>query len=197
MDRGFCKKYPMAQPLRYCETARPEIKNLDWDKEAFMKSGKWILTAIALSSGIGLGVQSISAQNVPEAGQRGGGIPEKMQSPAQSDRSTSSSRVSSDDIKNAKEALKAKGIDPGPINGTLDSKTQQALRQFQQANNLPVTGTLDQATATKLGVTLGSAGGSSGRSGSSSGNVSESTKSDSPARPGSSVKPESPSAKEK
>jgi peptidoglycan hydrolase-like protein with peptidoglycan-binding domain len=124
-----------------------------------------------------------------------------MQSPAQSDRSTSSSRVSSDDIKNAKEALKAKGIDPGPINGTLDSKTQQALRQFQQANNLPVTGTLDQATATKLGVTLGRAGGSSGASGSSregsSGNVSESTKSDSPARPGSSVKPESPSAKEK
>jgi len=165
-----------------------------------MRSGKLVLTAIALSSGIGLGVQSISAQNVPEAGQRGGGIPEKMQSPAQSDRSTSSSRVSSDDIKNAKEALKAKGIDPGPINGTLDSKTQQALRQFQQANNLPVTGTLDQATATKLGVTLGSAGGSSGASGSrggSSGNMSESTKSDSPARPGSSVKPESPSAKEK
>ncbi len=107
----------------------------------------------------------------------------------------------SDDIKNAKEALKAKGIDPGPINGTLDSKTQQALRQFQQANNLPVTGTLDQATATKHGVTLGSAGGSSGASGSSregsSGNVSESTKSDSPARPGSSVKPEGPSAKER
>jgi peptidoglycan hydrolase-like protein with peptidoglycan-binding domain len=118
-------------------------------------------------SGIGLGVQSVSAQYVPEAGQRGGGIPEKMQSPAQSDRSTSSSRVSSDDIKSAKEALKAKGIDPGSINGTLDSKTQQALRQFQQANNLPVTGTLDQATATKLGVTLGSAGGSSGTSGSS------------------------------
>ena len=165
-----------------------------------MRSGKLVLTAIALSGGIGLGVQSISAQYVPEAGQRGGGIPEKMQSPAQSG-STSSSRVSSDDIKNAKEALKAKGIDPGPINGTLDSKTQQALRQFQQANNLPVTGTLDQATATKLGVTLGSAGGSSGASGSSregsSGNVSESTKSDSPARPGSSVKPESPSAKER
>ena len=164
-----------------------------------MRSGKLVLTAIVLSSGIGLGVQSISAQYVPEAGQRGGGIPEKMQSPAQSDRSTSSSRVSSDDIKNAKEALKAKGIDPGPINGTLDSKTQQALRQFQQANNLPVTGTLDQATATKLGVTLGSVGGSSGGSSKegSSGNVSESTKSDSPARPGSSVKPEGPSTKER
>jgi peptidoglycan hydrolase-like protein with peptidoglycan-binding domain len=161
-----------------------------------MRSGKLVLTAIALSSGIGLGVQSISAQNVPE-GQRGGGIPEKMQSPAQSDRSTSSSRVSSDDIKNAKEALKAKGIDPGPINGTLDSKTQQALRQFQQANNLPVTGTLDQATATKLGVRLGSSGASGSSREGSSGNVSESTKSDSPARPGSSVKPEGPSTKER
>src|SRR5437870_12919213 len=98
-----------------------------------MRSGKLVLTAIALSSGLGLGVQSISAQNVPEAGQRGGGIPEKMQWPAPSERSTSSSRGSSDDIKNAKEAVKAKAIDRGQIKGTLDRKNQQALRQLQQA----------------------------------------------------------------
>lgn len=165
-----------------------------------MKVKKLVVMAIALSGGIGLGVQSISAQYVPEAGQRGGGAPEKMQSPAQ-DRSTSTSSFSSEDIRNVKQALKAKGIDPGPINGTMDSKTQQALRQFQQANNLPVTGSLDQQTAAKLGVTLGSAGSSPGKSGSaregSSGNISDSTKGESPARPGSSAKPESPSAKEK
>ena len=61
--------------------------------------------------------------------------------------------VSSDDIKKAKEALKAKGLNPGPIDGTLDNKTQQALRDFQKANKLPVTGVLDAQTAEKLGVT--------------------------------------------
>jgi hypothetical protein len=38
-------------------------------KEALMK-GKLVLTAIVLSGGIGLGIQSISAQSVPEEGQR-------------------------------------------------------------------------------------------------------------------------------
>jgi peptidoglycan hydrolase-like protein with peptidoglycan-binding domain len=160
--------------------------------------GKLVLTAIVLSGGIGFGIQSISAQSVPEAGQRGEGIPGKMQSPVQPDRSTTTSRFSSEDIMKVKVALKAKGIDPGPINGNMDSKTQQALRQFQQANDLPVTGTLDQQTASKLGVTLGSSSSPSGsiKEG-SSGNVSDSTKGESPARPGSAVKPESPSAKEK
>jgi carboxyl-terminal processing protease len=69
--------------------------------------------------------------------------------------------VTADDIKKAKEALKAKGLTPGPIDGILDGKTQQALRDFQKANKLPVTGDLDQQTAEKLGVTLGGEKGSS------------------------------------
>jgi peptidoglycan hydrolase-like protein with peptidoglycan-binding domain len=169
-------------------------------KEALMK-GKLVLTAIVLSGGIGLGIQSISAQSVPEEGQRGGSSSEKIQSPAKPDRSPGTSSISSEDIMKVKVALKAKGIDPGPITGSMDSKTQQALREFQKANNLPVTGTVDQQTAAKLGVTLGSTGGASGMSGSSkegsSGNLSESTKGESPARPGSAVKPEGSSAKEK
>lgn len=138
-----------------------------------MQKGHLVLTAVVLSGSIGLGVQSISAQTVPDAGQRGGAAPEKMQSPAQQDRSSGAARVSPEDIKNVKEALTTKGIDPGPINGTMDNKTQQALRQFQQANDLPVTGMLDQQTATKLGVPLGSTSGSSGASGSSPGSSSK------------------------
>jgi len=167
-----------------------------YNKEVPMK-GKLVVAAIALTGVIGFGAQLVSAQSVPEAGQRGESSPEKKQSPAQ----PSTAGISAEDIMKVKVALKAKGIDPGPITGTMDSKTQQALRQFQQANNLPVTGTVDQQTAAKLGVTLGSAAGSSGMSGStkdrSSTGVSGSTKEDSPARPGSEVKPESPSAKEK
>jgi len=63
--------------------------------------------------------------------------------------------MSADDIKAAKQALVNKGLNPGPIDGTLDSQTQQALRQFQQANKLPVTGALDPQTAEKLGITTG------------------------------------------
>ena len=162
--------------------------------------GRLVLTAIVLSGGIGFGAQSIFAQSVPETGQRGGSSSEKMQSPAKPDRSPATSAISSEDIMKVKVALKARGIDPGPITGTMDSKTQQALRQFQQTNNLPVTGTVDQQTAAKLGVTLGSTGAASGMSGSTregSSNLSESTKGESPARPGSAVKPEGSSAKEK
>jgi peptidoglycan hydrolase-like protein with peptidoglycan-binding domain len=62
--------------------------------------------------------------------------------------------ISADDIKKAKKALKAKELNPGPISGTLDGKTQQALCDFQRANRLPVTGVLDSQTAEKLGVSL-------------------------------------------
>lgn len=62
--------------------------------------------------------------------------------------------ASADDINKAKEALKEKGLNPGPLDGKMDSQTQQALREFQKQNNLTVTGSLDQQTAEKLGVKL-------------------------------------------
>jgi peptidoglycan hydrolase-like protein with peptidoglycan-binding domain len=62
--------------------------------------------------------------------------------------------ISSEDIKKVQEALKAKGMDPGPATGHMDAKTQAALSEFQKANNLPATGVLDEKTAEKLGVAL-------------------------------------------
>jgi peptidoglycan hydrolase-like protein with peptidoglycan-binding domain len=177
-----------------------------WLQKEAETMGKPILTAIILSAGITLASQPIFAQAVPETGQRGGSSSEKgggtssqkMDAPAKPDR-TGTSDISSDDIMKVKVALKAKGVDPGPITGTMDSKTEQALREFQKANNLPVTGKVDQQTAAKLGVTLSSAGGASGRGSARepAGNVSESTKQDSPARPSSPAKPEGQSRQEK
>ena len=80
-----------------------------------------------------------------------GTIPERVERPSAG---TQQGLASSDDIRKAKEALKAKGHSPGEINGNMDAKTQQALRDFQKANQLPVTGNLDQRTAEKLGVNL-------------------------------------------
>ena len=54
--------------------------------------------------------------------------------------------------KSLQEALKAKGEDPGPIDGVIGNKTRTALRAFQKANNLKVTGALDDQTAEKLGL---------------------------------------------
>ncbi|HEU4343277.1 MAG TPA: peptidoglycan-binding protein [Candidatus Binatia bacterium] len=62
--------------------------------------------------------------------------------------------ASADEIRRAEEALKAKGLNPGPIDGKMDSQTQEALREFQKQNNLMVTGSLDQQTAERLGVKL-------------------------------------------
>lgn len=93
-----------------------------------------------------------------------GTIPERVQPPRAGD--TQRMAVTAEDIKKAQEALKAQGLNPG-TEGVMDAQTQQALRQFQQQNDLPVTGVLDEKTAEKLGVNLGAAGApsSSGPSG--------------------------------
>jgi hypothetical protein len=124
-------------------------------------------------------------QTDPIPGQPGT-IPERVQSPS----ADQSMAVTSEDIKKAQDALKAKGLEPG-TDGKMDAKTQQALRDFQKANDLTVTGVLDEKTAAKLGVNLGAEGksipgqsrGSSPSGSSSSGSSSPSGSSSSGSRP--------------
>ena len=56
------------------------------------------------------------------------------------------------DNREVQEALKAKGNDPGPIDGRMGPKTRAALKAFQEANGLKGTGQLDNQTAEKLGI---------------------------------------------
>jgi Putative peptidoglycan binding domain len=96
-------------------------------------------------------------------------------------------RWAMEDIKEAQEALKDKGHDPGSIDGRMGPKTREAIRAFQSSNGLRATGSLNAETAKKLGVEReGSSGSSRGsmdkdRSGSSS-MPKDSTKRDSSAR---------------
>jgi osmotically-inducible protein OsmY len=50
------------------------------------------------------------------------------------------------------QALRDKGYDPGPIDGVMGSKTASALKKYQQAENLNVTGQMDAKTAAKLKI---------------------------------------------
>src|SRR5262245_40764972 len=86
-------------------------------------------------------------QTNPMPGQPGT-IPERIEPPRAGDQNMT---VTSSDIKKAQEALRARGLNPG-TDGTLDTKTQQALRDFQKSNNLPATGGLDEKTQEKLGL---------------------------------------------
>jgi peptidoglycan hydrolase-like protein with peptidoglycan-binding domain len=61
----------------------------------------------------------------------------------------------SEETRKVQEALKAKGNDPGAIDGRMGPKTRAALKAFQEANGLKGTGQLDNQTADKLGVQRG------------------------------------------
>jgi peptidoglycan hydrolase-like protein with peptidoglycan-binding domain len=86
----------------------------------------------------------------PLPGQRGT-IPERRPS---LDSGSQQMVISSEEIRRAQEALEAKGYDLGAISGRMDARTQEALRKFQNANDLQANGVLNQKTADKLGIRL-------------------------------------------
>jgi len=51
-----------------------------------------------------------------------------------------------DDVRQMQQTLADMGYDPGEANGMMTSKTQQAIREFQWLNGLPVSGNLDEQT---------------------------------------------------
>src|SRR5262249_2872377 len=58
-------------------------------------------------------------------------------------------------IQMTQQALKDKGYDPGPIDGVQGPQTVAALKAYQKAEGLRVTGRADAETLNKLGVGIG------------------------------------------
>jgi Putative peptidoglycan binding domain len=55
-------------------------------------------------------------------------------------------------VRQVQNALKAKGFDPGPLNGVVGTKTKEAVQNFQDRFGIKATGTIDNQTLFALGV---------------------------------------------
>jgi peptidoglycan hydrolase-like protein with peptidoglycan-binding domain len=129
-----------------------------------MKNKKTALTA-AVIVGIGLGSGPAFSQSAPGDKSVPPNIDHDQQLPPSGREIPKGTEgMSASDIKQVQQALKAKGHDAG-TSGVMDDKTREAIRAFQKAEGLTMTGTVDEKTAQALGVSGKSSSGS-GASGS-------------------------------
>ena len=63
-------------------------------------------------------------------------------------------RASSDQIKQAQTLLKQRTFYNGEQTGKLNAETRAALKKYQEAENIKVTGTLNRATLEKMNIQL-------------------------------------------
>jgi len=75
-----------------------------------------------------------------------------VESQTKADHQLKRDTLSSAEVKQAQEALQAKGHHPGSIDGIIGPKTRQAIRDYQATEKIQVTGTLNAETAGRLGV---------------------------------------------
>jgi peptidoglycan hydrolase-like protein with peptidoglycan-binding domain len=81
---------------------------------------------------------------------------------ASSDNKTSSTtkkrgpvfRANKDQVTEAQTMLKTKGLYSGEATGKLDDDTRAALKKYQEAEKIKVTGTLNRETLEKMGIAL-------------------------------------------
>ena len=66
-----------------------------------------------------------------------------------------SSVSSIEDVRHIQQSLANLGYNPGDANGMMTSQTQQAVREFQWFNNLPVTGVIDDQTKMAIDAQAG------------------------------------------
>jgi peptidoglycan hydrolase-like protein with peptidoglycan-binding domain len=63
-------------------------------------------------------------------------------------------RATKDQINQAQSLLKSRGFYAGEQIGKLDDATREALRKYQQAEGLKITGTLNKLTLEKMNIQL-------------------------------------------
>jgi peptidoglycan hydrolase-like protein with peptidoglycan-binding domain len=83
-------------------------------------------------------------------------MPVRAQTPAPAD-----APAGAKGVRQAQEALRAQGHDPGRIDGVMGPQTSAALKAYQKQHGLTTTGRLDDATLAKLGQSENAAAGES------------------------------------
>ncbi|MCA1555745.1 MAG: peptidoglycan-binding protein [Acidobacteria bacterium] len=63
-------------------------------------------------------------------------------------------RASKEQIKQAQGILKTRGFYSGAESGKLDADTRAAVKKYQEAESLKVTGTMNKATLEKMNIAL-------------------------------------------
>ncbi|MGI8735147.1 MAG: peptidoglycan-binding domain-containing protein [Pyrinomonadaceae bacterium] len=63
-------------------------------------------------------------------------------------------RATKEQIKQAQAILKARGFYAGEATAKLDDATRDGLREYQKAEGLKVTGTMNKLTLEKMGIVL-------------------------------------------
>jgi peptidoglycan hydrolase-like protein with peptidoglycan-binding domain len=63
-------------------------------------------------------------------------------------------RANKDQVNQAQTILKSRGFYTGETTGKLDAATRSGLKEYQKAEGLKVTGTLNRATLEKMGIGL-------------------------------------------
>jgi peptidoglycan hydrolase-like protein with peptidoglycan-binding domain len=71
--------------------------------------------------------------------------------------------LNKDEIRVVQKRLMAEGFYPGPIDGELNAQTEEAIRQYQQKQGIPVSGALDEATLRELQLPATPPGGTGSR----------------------------------
>jgi len=132
---------------------------------------KLLTTSLVFSGSLAIGAGSALSQSAPESNRPGGNLPSTSQGDHQGfgekEKTQRGMDLSLEEVKQIQQALKEKGHEPGSAKGVMNAETREAIREFQKANNLSVTGTVDEDTARKLGVSGGGASGADFGSGSS------------------------------
>lgn len=115
---------------------------------------KFKLIIAAITAVLSAGAYAAAGESATQQRQSQAGQDRSMsQSQSMQRQQDGSQAQSSDMVRKAQQALKEKGFDPGPVDGMMGPRTQQAIKQFQESQaNLKPTGKLDQQTLAALGV---------------------------------------------
>ena len=107
---------------------------------------KRLLTA-ALAASLSLSAAAAAQNtNTPRTAAGGGTVAAKRRGPV--------FRATKEQVKQAQEVLRQRGLYAGESTGKLDDATREGLRKYQGAEGLKVTGTLNAATLQKMNVAL-------------------------------------------